>query len=703
MDQNSSLEPQNCNSKAISPPNPAQLIQKERNNLTFDVQTLEHILDGGKKVTEGKRQMGKLIENDPVLRCDRVEWLEMTRPQLRQRTMAKLKRAVELRKNFSPEQHDYFAEVMAQYDQSWGMRYGVHTALFYPTIKSQGSDEQIKYWESDIINHRILGCFGMTELGNGSFIQNFETQAIYDQSSDTFLIHSPTITSYKWWIGMASETATHCAVYARLIVKNEDHGIHVFVVPLRDRDTGRLLPGVQTGDVGFKMGRNGLDNGYICFNKVRIPRTNMLMRYATLDSNGNYTPSPLAQLAYGALVGGRVKMCLFGKNNLKHALTIAIRYSIGRVHYGTQQLLDYHTHQYRLLNILSSLYAIHFGSAVLGQRYDSMMKELLTNQDMTNLAEVHGLSSAMKAFVTWFVLDSIEVCRQCCGGHGYSAYAAFTSLFNDFGVLVSGEGDNTVIAYTQTGRYLMNAVKKILKGENMTADSLLYLNEINKYTTSRNLNDLLNLRPQVASVKDAKELLNGSNLLDLCKWTSIKVLLQTHLQMSQDLTKGKSQTEVINDHSVRLVHCAKTYCYVFLAQQFQNAIESLNNGSSPSVAGLDARSVKGVVPVLKNLHEVFMLNYLESNLATCYEAGIISLEVGREIHSVSASSLKNIRKNAVGLVDAFGIPDFVVDSPLGFYDGNIYENYLKMVNRAPQQSPTPYWPTLIKPLLNSKL
>ena len=66
-----------------------------------------------------------------------------------------------------------------------------------------------------------MGCFGMTEFGGGSSIQQFETTATFDKNTDQFILHrylhyisqqqllttthnSPTITATKWWMGMAA-------------------------------------------------------------------------------------------------------------------------------------------------------------------------------------------------------------------------------------------------------------------------------------------------------------------------------------------------------------------------------------------------------------------------------------------------------------------------------------------------------------------
>jgi len=62
------------------------------------------------------------------------------------------------------------------------------------------------------------------------------------------------------------------------------------MVPVRELDSHRPLPGVEVGDIGPKFGFSAKDNGYVIFNNVRIPRTNMLMRYVNVDKDGKVTP-----------------------------------------------------------------------------------------------------------------------------------------------------------------------------------------------------------------------------------------------------------------------------------------------------------------------------------------------------------------------------------------------------------------------------
>ena len=112
----------------------------------------------------------------------------------------------------------------------------------------------------------------MTELGHGSNVAGLETTATLDPTTDEFIINTPTNTATKWFIGGAAESATHSTVFANLIINGKKYGVKPFVVPLRDPKSFKLYPGVDIGDCGAKMGRNGIDNGWMTFSNVRIPR-----------------------------------------------------------------------------------------------------------------------------------------------------------------------------------------------------------------------------------------------------------------------------------------------------------------------------------------------------------------------------------------------------------------------------------------------
>jgi acyl-CoA oxidase len=120
-----------------------------------------------------------------------------------------------------------------------------------------------------------LNSYAQTELGHGSALDRLETTATLDIERDEWVIHSPTQSSAKFWIGTLGKIANHAVVQAKLIIDNKDYGAHPFLVPLRSLEDHTPLPGVIIKDQGPKQGAVSMDNGYARFSHVRIPRKNV--------------------------------------------------------------------------------------------------------------------------------------------------------------------------------------------------------------------------------------------------------------------------------------------------------------------------------------------------------------------------------------------------------------------------------------------
>jgi alkylation response protein AidB-like acyl-CoA dehydrogenase len=54
--------------------------------------------------------------------------------------------------------------------------------------------------------------------------------------------------------------------------------------------------------------------------------------------------------------------------------------------------------------------------------------EAETAEVIEKLKETHATSAGLKAFCTWWCLETIDKCRQACGGHGYSAYNGLANM-----------------------------------------------------------------------------------------------------------------------------------------------------------------------------------------------------------------------------------------------------------------------------------
>ena len=143
--------------------------------------------------------------------------------------------------------------------------------MFIPTLLSQADAEQQAEFLPDALALRIVGTYAQTELGHGTFVRGLETTATFDIKTDSFVLHSPTLSATKWWPGGLGATATHAVVMARLFCgKGVDRGPHAFLVQLRDMESHEALQGVSVGDIGPKLGFGSVDNGWLELDHVCI-------------------------------------------------------------------------------------------------------------------------------------------------------------------------------------------------------------------------------------------------------------------------------------------------------------------------------------------------------------------------------------------------------------------------------------------------
>jgi acyl-CoA oxidase len=185
----------------------------------------------------------------------------------------------------------YFYKVQSGQMVPFGFVPGVdmttlHYGMFAYSLQTLGSEEQIAKWNEDVQTLRMTGCYAQTELGHGSNVASLETTATLDMKTDEFVIHSPTVTSTKYWPGGLGLTANHALVFARCIVEENDIGVQPFMVQIREFETHMPRKGIKVGDIGPKLGYNAKDNGWLMFDQVRVPRTNMLCKFAYIDKDG---------------------------------------------------------------------------------------------------------------------------------------------------------------------------------------------------------------------------------------------------------------------------------------------------------------------------------------------------------------------------------------------------------------------------------
>lgn len=660
-------------------PNPANLIAQLRALTDFDLDAMNSFLEGSVEDAKETQELMRQVERDPFLKVD-SKYYESSKEEHRLITAKKIARLAMYVELDLPN-YEVFQKrlnIVQLCDPQTATRVGVHIGLFLGAIRGNGTDEQFKYWcfERGTIHIKdIYGCFAMTELAHGSNVAGLETTAIYDDSAKEFVINTPHIGATKWWIGGAAHSANHAVVYARLIVNGEDYGVKTFVVPLRDKNHD-ILPGVTLGDIGAKMGRDGIDNGWIQFSNVRIPKLFMLTKYTRIEEDGEVVVPPLEQLSYGALLNGRVTMVNDSFRMGERFITIALRYAVGRRQFGDskgeKQLISYPLHQSRLIPWLAYVYAALCGTNRLSKEYFRTIVQLekaAKSQDLRSigvaieaLKNVFCSSASLKSTCTWYTATLIDECRQSCGGHGYSSYAGFGKLYTDWVVQCTWEGDNNVLAMN-AGRMVIQGLQKLQKGKTIKGD-LQFLNEYKKYLDFKDhhINDL-------------------DSLLNILKLGVIK--LANHIVGL--LAQNGNNWDIVGQEKVLLSKLNAAY---YLMESLVNKVAEFS----------DSGNIK---PSIELLAKVFALSQIEKYNGCFLQFNILDSELSAKVSEELKKLYLVLLDKVIGLTDAFKLSDFFINSPLGSYNGDIYSNYfgiVKLMNN-PSDDKLPYTDEFLK-LLN---
>ena len=550
-------------------------------------------------------------------------------------------------------------ETLAFGDLSLLIKFGVQFGLWGGAVHQLGTRVHHERYLRDIATLKLPGAFAMTESGHGSNVQQLETTATYDSVTDEFVIHTPVEQARKEYIGNAARDGRMAVVFAQLIVAGERHGVHALIVPLRDK-RGRLCDGIRIEDCGEELGLNGVDNGLIWFDQVRVPRDALLNRYAAVNAQGQYTspienPNKRFFTMLGTLVQGRVCVSGASVSAAKTALTIAVRYGLRRHQFGPPNepevaILDYRTHQRRLMPLLAKTYALHFAQSELLERFHAVLGA--DDPPDRERRELEAFAAGMKATASWHATDTIQTSRECCGGAGYMAVNRFAALKADTDIFTTFEGDNTVLMLL-AARGLLTDFSEHYGGLNPAEMVTFVAGQVVETVVER-----LFARKIVQVIADAvptgddtANLLDREVQLDLFRWREGHIVASVANRFRRGLDEDYDQFEVFRAVQNHAENAARAHMDTVLLEAFASAVEKLEDESLKAVLGM--------------VCDLYALHNIESDRGFYQEHGRLSgprcKQITREVNRLC----NEIRGQADRLVDGFGIPDAVLRAPIG--------------------------------------
>jgi acyl-CoA oxidase len=550
-------------------------------------------------------------------------------------------------------------EMLGHGDLSLFVKAGVQFGLFGGAVANLGTSRHHAALMPSILDGSLLGCFAMTETGHGSDVQSLRTTATYDPATAEIVVDSPTGAARKDYIGNAARDARMAAVFAQLVVDGEGRGVHCVLVPIRDAE-GNPLPGVTIGDCGGKAGLRGVDNGRLAFDAVRVPRSNLLDRYGSIDEDGAYhspidNPDRRFFTMLGTLVRGRVSVAGGAGAATRTALTLATRYALHRRQFrapgGGQEilLLDYRSHQRKLLPAIAHSYALMFAQNRLVERmHDIQSGHGDAGEHLQR--ELEARAAGIKAVTTAHAAATIQMCREACGGAGYLSVSRLPGLRADTDVFTTFEGDNTVLLQLVAKGMLTNyatAFHELDTLGTIVYAARRYAGTVIEHTVGGSIIQRLIAGAPGRDAPHALEDRGGQLALFEDRERHLTETLADRLRRSDD--EG-DPVQALNDTQDHLLTAAQAHVDRIVLEAFVTGIEKCPDE--------DARTLLGQVC---DLH---VLSSVERHRAWYLEHGRISQAQAKGVVGSVDRLCAELRPHARTLVDAFGIPDSWLTSEL---------------------------------------
>ncbi|MGW4727468.1 acyl-CoA dehydrogenase family protein [Streptomyces sp. NPDC004291] len=551
-------------------------------------------------------------------------------------------------------------ETLAFGDLSVLVKTGVQFGLFGGAILHLGTERHHAAHLPDLITGRLMGSFAMTETGHGSNVQALATVARYDAETREFVITTPDDGARKDYIGNAARHAELAVVFAQLEVGGTSEGVHAFLVPVRVG--GEVAPGVHIEDDGRKMGLNGVDNGRIRFDGVRVPREALLNRFADVSPEGVYT-SPIENpnrrffTMLGTLVQGRVSVGGAGVNVAKVALTIAVKYAVRRRQFDAspgeeeQLLLDYGLHQRRLLPLVARTYALHFAQDVVRTQLHEVFSG--AEDDPQARRRLESRAAGTKALGTWHATRTVQECREACGGAGYLAVNRFAALKADSDVFTTFEGDNHVL--------LQLVAKGLLTDHASEFEDLDQLGMV-RYVTGLAVETVMERTSAHKLLERVRDLLPGGDewdreagLLDpeyqlaMVRYREEHMLAGVARRLKRGIDQKRDPGAVFSSVQDHVIALARAHVERLVLEAFVDRVRAMPEGGNKDALGL--------------LCDLFALSTIEADRAWFMEHGRLTVQRSKALTREVNDLCRKVRPLAVDLVDAWGVPPEVLRAP----------------------------------------
>ena len=461
-------------------------------------------------------------------------------------------------------------------------------------------------------------------------------------------------------------------LFAQLETLGEGRGVHAFVVPIRD-ESGAPAAGVRIEDDGLKLGLNGVDNGRLWFDGVRVPRAALLDRFAQVAEDGTYSsdienPNRRFFTMLGTLVQGRVCVGGAGINAAKVALAIAVRYGVRRRQFeASARGRGAAAARLRDAPAAAVPAAGQDVRAALrpGGRRRAAARRLLRGLDDERPApsplvddekarrELESRAAGTKALGTWHATRTIQECREACGGAGYLAVNRFAALKADTDVFTTFEGDNHVLLQLVAKGLLTDYAGEFEEMDQLGmvrfVTGMAVETVVERTSAHKLLERIKDVLPGGDRWDDEAGILDSNYHLAMLRFREEHELAGVARRLKRGIDAGMSPGLVFSRVQDHVIAAARAHVERLVLEAFVDKLASLEDGEN-----------KRALSLLCDLHA---LSVIEADRAWFMEHGRLTVVRSKAISREVNRLCRRVRPIAVPLVDAFGVPPEMLRSP----------------------------------------